>query len=97
MTLNRSSLPQAQFQILLALVDGPKPGHEINDDLRARSGGALVMGPGTLYGGLKRLRRRGWIDSEGDQHSLTPQGREAIAREMARMQTLMGIAADKGL
>ena len=97
MTLNRSSLPQAQFQILLALVDGPKLGHEINEDIHERSGALLLMGPGTLYGGLKRLRRRGWVTEEGGRYSITMEGRVAVDRELARMKALLGIAAAKGL
>ena len=97
MTLHRSSLPQAQFQILLALSDGPKVGHEINEDLRGRSRGRFVMGPGTLYGGLKRLSRRGWIREEGNEYQLTEEGREAMRRELSRMSMILGIAADKGV
>lgn len=97
MTLHRSSLPQAQFQILLALADGPKSGHEINDDLAGRGQPLLVMGPGTLYGGLKRLVRRGWVVEEGGRYRVTPDGRDAIERELTRVRALLGIATDKGL
>ena len=97
MTLHRSSLPQAQFQILLALSDGPKVGHEINEDMHARSDGRFAMGPGTLYGGLKRLMRRGWISEDGNQYRLTKEGREAMRRELSRISAILGIAAEKGL
>ena len=97
MTLHRSSLPQAQFQILLALVDGAKPGHEINADLRERGHRLLVMGPGTLYGGLKRLLRRGWVAEEDGRYAITVEGRAAVDREVDRMRSLMGIAAAKGI
>ena len=97
MTLHRSSLPQAQFQILLALVDGPKVGYKINEDMRARSEGRLAMGPGTLYGGLKRLLRRGWISEDDGTYGITEEGREAVRRELARMSEIMSIAVEKGL
>lgn len=97
MTLHRSSLPQAQFQILLALADGAKAGHEINEDLRDRSDGRLTMGPGTLYGGLKRLLRRGWVVERSGRYSLTANGAEAIERELTRMKEILGIAGEKGL
>lgn len=98
MTLHRSSLPQAQFQILLALADGPKAGHEINEDLRSRSAGRLVMGPGTLYGGLKRLLRRGWVEeAEDGRHAITDEGRSAVRRELDRIDEIRGIAVSKGL
>ncbi len=97
MTLHRSSLPQAQFQILLALADGPKPGHEINEDMRLRSDGRLAMGPGTLYGGLKRLLRRGWVTEEQGCYRITPLGAEAVGRELVRLKEILGIAVEKGL
>ena len=97
MTLDRSSLPSAQFQILLALVDGPKAGHVINEDMRSRSDGRLVMGPGTLYGGLKRLLRRGWVTELDGVYQITAEGRSAAAREVARMTSILGIATSKGL
>ncbi len=97
MTLNRSSLPSAQFQILLALADGPKPGHVINEDMRVRSDGRLAMGPGTLYGGLKRLLRRGWVTEADGVYQITAEGAAACEREIARMSAILGIAAAKGL
>ena len=97
MTLHRSSLPQAQFQILLALADGAKPGHQINEDMASRSEGRLAMGPGTLYGGLKRLLRRGWVVEEEGRYRITRTGAEAIDRELSRMKEIMGIATEKGL
>jgi len=97
MTLHRSSLPQAQFQILIALADGSKVGHEINADMRSRSDGALTLGPGTLYGGLKRLLRRGWVEEGDGRYHITVEGRSAVDRELTRMKALFDIAVEKGL
>ena len=54
-------LPVSEFQILLALLDGEKHGAAIRDDVEARTAGAVVLGPGTLYTSVKRLLVRGWI------------------------------------
>jgi DNA-binding PadR family transcriptional regulator len=47
--------------ILVSLSDGPKHGYSIMTDVAAISG--LPMGPGTLYGALARLERRGLIEA----------------------------------
>ncbi len=40
-----ATLPPAEFQILLALADGPKHGHGIKLDVRDRTEGRIDMGP----------------------------------------------------
>jgi DNA-binding PadR family transcriptional regulator len=102
MSGEKSSLPAAQFQILLALLDGPKHGFAINEDIRSRSGGAIDMGPGTLYGGLKRLLRRGWIEvdpsiEDEKSYRVTVKGYEAARGEVHRMSALVAIATDKAI
>jgi DNA-binding PadR family transcriptional regulator len=52
--------------VLTSLADGPKHGYAIMTDVAAFSG--VRMEPGTLYGALSRLERRGWVrplDSAG--------------------------------
>jgi len=44
---------------LTSLADGPKHGYAIMTDIAAFSG--VRMEPGTLYGALSRLERRGWV------------------------------------
>ena len=102
-------LPPAEFQILLALADGPKHGHGIKLDVRDRTSGDVVMGPGTLYGAIKRLFARGWIgevdappgETSGDErrryYEATPSGLAAARAEADRMATLVGIATAKQL
>jgi hypothetical protein len=45
--------------ILTSLADGPKHGYAIMTDVAAFIG--VRMEPGTLYGALSRLERRGWV------------------------------------
>jgi Transcriptional regulator PadR-like family len=45
--------------VLTSLADGPKHGYAIMADVAAFSG--VRMEPGTLYGALSRLERRGWV------------------------------------
>lgn len=106
--MSDDSLPPAEFRILLALVDGPKHGHGIRQDVLDRTGGRVDLGPGTLYGAIKRLDRRGWIDEidpprgqEGDGrrrfYRLTADGRDAARTELARLAELLEIADAKSL
>ena len=62
-----SNMSPAEFQILLALADGAKHGHGIKVDVVDRTQGRIHMGPGTLYGAIKRLLRREWIEEMGPQ------------------------------
>jgi DNA-binding PadR family transcriptional regulator len=43
------------FHILLALAGGELHGYGIMQDVARQTGGALQLGPGTLYGCLKRM------------------------------------------
>ena len=101
-------LSPAEFQILLALADGAKHGRGIKLDVRNRTRGDVDMGPGTLYGAIKRLLKRKWIEevtesieAVGDErlryYAATPDGLEAARAEAARMSTLLGIAQAKSL
>jgi DNA-binding PadR family transcriptional regulator len=54
-------LTPAVFHILLALADGEKHGYGIMKDVEAQTGGQVKMGPGTLYGSIKRMLSAGLI------------------------------------
>lgn len=47
--------------ILVSLSDGPKHGYAIMTDVETGTG--RPMGPGTLYGALARLEKRGLIEA----------------------------------
>jgi DNA-binding PadR family transcriptional regulator len=52
---------EPSLYILVSLSGGPKHGYAIMTDVEAISGSP--MGPGTLYGALARLERRGLIEA----------------------------------
>ena len=56
--------------ILTSLSDGPKHGYAIMTDVAAFSG--VTMEPGTLYGALSRLERRGWVSAAGRRRAPPP-------------------------
>lgn len=65
-TLGR--LSATTFHILLALVDSEKHGYGIMQEVLEHSEGEVRLGPGTLYGALKRLLEQGLI-AEGKEQS----------------------------
>jgi DNA-binding PadR family transcriptional regulator len=106
---SRSSLPAAEFQILVALLDRPRHGHGIRKHVAERTGGAVEIGPGTLYMAIKRMLERGDIaetdappDSEGNDerrryYRITEAGRAATQEEATRLRRLLDLARDKEL
>ena len=106
--MSNTSLPPAEFRVLLALVDGAKHGHGIRIDVRERTAGRVDLGPGTLYGAIKRLLRRRWIaevdaprgqggDGRRRFYQLTGEGKAAARAEVARLSELLAIAEAKDL
>ncbi|MEI2775985.1 MAG: helix-turn-helix transcriptional regulator [Tetrasphaera sp.] len=67
--------------ILLSLVDGPKHGYALMEDIASVAG--VRLGPGTLYGALEWLEDNGQIRAcaaEGRRrpYEITTAGREAV-------------------
>ena len=90
----KASLPlsAAVFAILLSLAPGEKHGYAIMKDVSQEEGGALRMGPGTLYGSLDRLMERGLVEETGETdndrrryYRLTEFGRRVLGAETARL------------
>lgn len=108
----RGQLPAASLHVLLALLDGDKHGYAVMRDVERLSDGAVRMGPGTLYGTIKRLVADGLIEEvTGDPagpadderrryYRLTGAGERVAAAEVARLRTLLsrvrGLRPDLG-
>ena len=58
-------LTPAALNVLLALADGERHGYGIMLEVRERTGGRVRLGPGTLYGAVKRLKEGGVIEESG--------------------------------
>jgi DNA-binding PadR family transcriptional regulator len=92
-----------EFQLLLALLNGPRHGYGIMQDVEEITGGEVRLGPGTLYTGIKRLLQAGLIqecEPDADRrrcYRLTRQGRRHAAEEAQRMAALLRIARKRGL
>ena len=90
------ALTETTFLILLAVWQGPRHGYGILQFIREQTGGRVVLGAGTLYGALSALEKKGWLSAveEGrkKEYALTPAGREAVRRELARLQAVEELA-----
>lgn len=102
-------LTPAVFHILLALADGDKHGYAIMKDVETQTTGRLKLGPGTLYGTIKRLLAADLIveideraDPEMDDerrryYRLTALGRRLAQQENERLMQAVNSARLKRL
>jgi DNA-binding PadR family transcriptional regulator len=102
-------LTSAVFHILLALVDVERHGYAIMDHVAQTTDGQIKMGPGTLYGTIKRLLD-GKLLEESDErpdaemdderrryYRLTKLGRRVMQAEAGRYARLVKAAQACGL
>ena len=78
--------------ILTSLAGGPRHGYAIMTDVAGFSG--VSMEPGTLYGALSRLERRGWVRPLATQerrrpYEITAAGEAVLAEQLASMQRVV--------
>ena len=102
-------LTPAFFNILLVLADGEKHGYAIMQEVITHTGGKLRLGPGTLYGAIKRLLEDDLIKESAERpdpdhdderrryYRLTEFGQRVAAAEAARLQELVQLARDRRL
>ena len=102
-------LTPAVFHVLLALVDSERHGYAIMQEVAETTGGQIKMGPGTLYGTVKRLLEAGLIeesdrrpDPEMDDerrryYRLSGLGEKVVKAEALRYESLAKIARRKKL
>ncbi len=97
-------LTPAVFHILLALADGERHGYGIMQEIAGRTHGTMRMGPGTLYGSIKRMLADGLIeaseerpDPEADDerrryYRLTNFGQRVAQAEAGRLEQIVRLA-----
>jgi DNA-binding PadR family transcriptional regulator len=99
MNLNKFlPMTETTYYILLSLL-APLHGYGIMQQVKELSRGSVELAPGTLYGALENLKKQKLIDLVSDAnesrrkiYSLTELGREVLALEYERMQTLISIS-----
>src|SRR5688572_9769559 len=89
-------LPVSEFQILLALADEERHGYAIKREVASRTNGDVQLGPGTLYGSIKRMVTAGFIEESDERpdpeidderrryYRITSLGRQAAIAEARR-------------
>src|ERR1700728_534326 len=98
-------LSAATLHILLALAGGNLHGYGIIQEVARNSDGHYRLGPGTLYDNLKKLMDARWVADaplsqkrrsakEDDRrfYTLTKKGKDALATEVERLQSVVSEA-----
>ncbi len=106
---NLLPLTPATFHILLALADGEQHGYGIMKEVEAQTNGQVQLGPGTLYGAIKRLRKEGLIEGSDERpdpaldderrryYRLTDFGLRVVRAEAQRLAQVVRMAQAKKL
>ena len=92
------------MQIIVALASSEKHGYAIMRDIEELSGGSVSVGPGTLYGSIKRMIDQGLLEEVDERpdpeldderrryYRLTALGHRVGAAEQARLASLVDTA-----
>ena len=102
-------LTPVALNVLLALADEDRHGYGIMLEVRERTGGEVRLGPGTLYGAIRRLREGGMIEGSDERpdpdldderrryYRLTDFGKQVLAAEVGRLEAAVRAARAKGV
>ena len=103
------TLTPAAFHIMLVLAGGENHGYAIMREVVEHTQGKMRLGPGSLYGTIKRMLADGWIeelderpDPEMDDerrryYRLTGVGKKLVKAEAERLEQLVKVARRKKL
>jgi DNA-binding PadR family transcriptional regulator len=102
-------LTPAVFHVLLALAEGERHGYAIMREVAESTNGKTEMGPGTLYGTIKRLLEMKLIEESDERpdakrdderrryYRLTGLGERVVKAEAARYREMVKLARGKRL
>ena len=97
------------FHILVSLSDQERHGYGIMLDVAEQTGGALQLGPGTLYGCLNRMLAAGLVEESAERkdpsvddarrryYRITRAGRRAVSLEAERLARAVSAARSRRL
>src|ERR1700757_5092981 len=92
------------FHILVALADDERHGYGIMQDVAQQTNDALQLGPGTLYGCLKRMLAAGLVEESDERpdpelddarrryYRMTPLGKRILRGEAKRLAGAVTVA-----
>jgi DNA-binding PadR family transcriptional regulator len=102
-------LTPATFHILLALADEERHGYAVMQEVAERTDGSVKLGPGTLYGSLKRLLEQGLVEESDERadpaldderrryYRITRFGMAVARAEARRLEAMVRSARQKKL
>jgi len=96
-------LTEPVMLILTSLLDEPRHGYALIQDIARLSHGRVRMTTGTLYGALRRLLEDGWIERfkqadvsrDKQAYCLTLTGRRHLELEVIRLRQLVNLAGKR--
>ncbi len=102
-------LTPAVLHILLALSTQERHGYGIMKQVESDSGGKVTMGPGTLYGSIRRMTEAGLIcdsdkkidpnldDERRVYYRITALGQQTLTAELHRYRQVVAVAHERSL
>lgn len=100
-------LPSSSLHVLLVLAEEAMHGYAIMQAVESISGGVVRMGPGTLYGTIKRLLESGLVEESGDRpeedderrryYRITGLGERVVTAEARRLSSMIDRSVMKRL
>ena len=87
-------LTETMFLVLLTMLE-ENYGYKVSQEVEEITNGRIILGPGTLYGAINNLNKKGWIelvdkdDSGKKVYIATDIGRELVLLEINRMKNLV--------
>lgn len=100
-------LTPAVLHILLALSDEERHGYGIMKEVERATDGRFQLGPGTLYGSIKRMLEMGLIEETDERpdpamddqrrryYRMSPFGAKVLRAELQRLENLLAVAESK--
>lgn len=90
-------LTETAFLILLAMIE-PNHGYGVMQFVEEKTRGRVTLGPGTLYGAINNLHRKGWIESyptnpeeRKKNYIITEDGLNQVKQELSRLKEVYDI------
>lgn len=91
-------ITETAFLVLLTMIK-PNHGYGVMQDVEKLTNGRVIFGPGTLYGAINNLEKKGWIELDFKDkknrkkvYKTTKIGREILYLELERMNNLVSVS-----
>jgi DNA-binding PadR family transcriptional regulator len=109
MSSKSNTLSPAMLHLLVALLDGEQHGYGLMRAVDVLSEGRVRLGPGTLYGGIKRLLEQGLVEESGERpdpaldderrryYRLSAVGKTVVREELGQLARLLKAGQRHGL